>query len=371
MFEVEQGVVSSLVIGNDAASEFTVRQLITGYGTPDTILIHASPSFPGPSIPFFLVLLYEDRRFVAIYDFAARVVDLYLLACPGTAAPLLTSLPPALRWKEPPTGTSPGRPIGAVTSRSRKQRPLTLPTFAGLFLQEAPIRALSYLHRSRSTGTLGRLTTRWSHPASQGYGFRAILPWLAGRLISRPLGGIHRWHRVQDDLTRPARTQKALRDHSTLKDHKRHGKRLTPPFATLPNSNPPPGITTGSRNAWAALLLSRTGRDAALEFFRQLASSIHQLDAADRPHDITQRGLSGMEPHIRDTQLPPSRLLARLETHSGLSFCGTFPHLTICDQVVHTPRSTPRTPEPQARAGTASCRQHHRGCRPSPAFIST
>jgi hypothetical protein len=136
-FYVVQGVVDSVVIGNDAAAtQFTLRELITQYGPPETILLNTDPFFPAPSIPFFLALLYEDHRFFAIYDFAARILDSNVVACPGTAAPLLVILPPDISAEAGVhayfSGEGPSPPLLPIEEVTR----IDAPTFASLFLEE-------------------------------------------------------------------------------------------------------------------------------------------------------------------------------------------------------------------------------------------
>jgi len=80
---------------------------------------------------------------------------------------------------------------------------------------------------------------------------------------------------------------------STLAQHKRKGKTLTPPLGQLPN------LTTASwvderlpELLWAVLLVTRLAREDALSAFRRLADKVHELQPDCGAGDITHSGLA-------------------------------------------------------------------------------
>ena len=90
--------------------------------------------------------------------------------------------------------------------------------------------------------------------------------------------------------------KKKLSDHSTIKQHKRHGKTLTPPLAALPQLKL--ASWTNDRlpeMLWAALLVSELSRPDALATFRRLADYVSQFGETDSMHDVTHSGLSSIK----------------------------------------------------------------------------
>lgn len=90
-------------------------------------------------------------------------------------------------------------------------------------------------------------------------------------------------------------------DHSTISQHKRHGKKLSPRFATIPKLQPSSWLHDWlPEMLWAALLISGLGRDRAIELFRRVGKFIFEMDVEEKPYDITHTGLSRMDPGIRN-----------------------------------------------------------------------
>ena len=88
-------------------------------------------------------------------------------------------------------------------------------------------------------------------------------------------------------------------DHSTIDEHRRHGKTLTPPLVSLPEMKPVSWMNDRlPEMLWAALLVSHLPRPEALAVFRQVAEYVGQFHDIDAPYDITHTGLSKLRPEI-------------------------------------------------------------------------
>jgi len=82
-------------------------------------------------------------------------------------------------------------------------------------------------------------------------------------------------------------------DHSTIKQHRRHGKTLTPPLATLPNLKPSSWFNDRlPEMLWATLLVTVIPRPEVLATFRGLADYVSKFSKTDSIHDVTHSGLS-------------------------------------------------------------------------------
>lgn len=88
--------------------------------------------------------------------------------------------------------------------------------------------------------------------------------------------------------------------HSTIEQHQQHGKKLIPPFATLPKLVRTSWIDDRlPEMLWAALLISHLPRQDALSIFREVAKCIHKFrDTETLPYDITLTDLSKLKPEI-------------------------------------------------------------------------
>jgi hypothetical protein len=92
--------------------------------------------------------------------------------------------------------------------------------------------------------------------------------------------------------------------HTPLDRHRRHGKKLTPPLATLPKLKPSSWHDDWlPEMLWAALLLEGIGRESALKVFRSLAEDILQLSDDDKPYDVTVTGISHLDDGTSDALL--------------------------------------------------------------------
>jgi hypothetical protein len=86
-------------------------------------------------------------------------------------------------------------------------------------------------------------------------------------------------------------------NHSTISEHHRDGKTLTPPLASLPKMKPFSWMNDRlPEMLWAALLVSLQPRSEALDVFRRVADHIAHLDDKNLLYDITHTGLSEMAP---------------------------------------------------------------------------
>lgn len=98
--------------------------------------------------------------------------------------------------------------------------------------------------------------------------------------------------------------------HTPLDRHRRLGKKLTPPLATLPKLKPSSWHDDWlPEMLWAALLLEGIGRERALGIFRSLAEHILQLSVDDKPYDATLTGISHLDQGMIDAllnQIAPS-----------------------------------------------------------------
>lgn len=84
-------------------------------------------------------------------------------------------------------------------------------------------------------------------------------------------------------------------DHTELRKHKRHGKKLSPPLATLPKMQPSSWLDDWlPEMLWAALLISGLGRERALDIFRRVGRFIFDIETKDKPYDVTHTGLARM-----------------------------------------------------------------------------
>ena len=137
-FSVMEGIVDSVFIGSNAtASRFRLNQVLVEYGAPDSILVRTFTSAPEPYLPFTLVLVYQQRRFLATYEFEAQVSGTNVVGCPERVSPTIHIRSSSDPWSEEEIqtevlGQEPStllRPIGQVTA-------LDVPTFVTLFHQE-------------------------------------------------------------------------------------------------------------------------------------------------------------------------------------------------------------------------------------------
>lgn len=105
-------------------------------------------------------------------------------------------------------------------------------------------------------------------------------------------------------MSRKSKTKKSKDvGHSTLAEHRHHGKSLIPPFAQLP-----PSVQSKSwrderlpEMLWAALLVTHLPRSEALGVFRELADCIHRLSKAhesDQPYSVTLSSLAKLKPEV-------------------------------------------------------------------------
>jgi hypothetical protein len=85
--------------------------------------------------------------------------------------------------------------------------------------------------------------------------------------------------------------------HSTIEQHHRQGKRLIPPLANLPKTQPRSWRTDRlPEMLWATLLVSHLPRPEALKVFRELADHMYKYRDIGLSHDITHTGLSNLKP---------------------------------------------------------------------------
>lgn len=93
---------------------------------------------------------------------------------------------------------------------------------------------------------------------------------------------------------------KKERRHSTISQHKRKGSVLTPPLATLPNTQTASWITERlPEMLWAALLTSQLSRDHALELFRRVAKAGEGSFQPGTDIEVTLSGLAVLPDAVR------------------------------------------------------------------------
>ena len=123
------------------------------------------------------------------------------------------------------------------------------------------------------------------------------------------------------------------RNHSTIPEHKRQGKKLIPPLRQIVKREEPRSSWMNERlpeMLWAILLVTHLPRDQALHIFRRVAKYIQDLPETDRFHDVTHTGLSRLPSgHLNDvlsiiTEQPEQKevlasllLLEELPTHEA------------------------------------------------------
>jgi len=102
------------------------------------------------------------------------------------------------------------------------------------------------------------------------------------------------------DRKRSAKARRRL-SGSTLDQHDRNDKTLTPPFRSL---LPDPSSTKSWRDyrlpemLWAALIISHLPRPEALDVFQQVAKFIGQIQDTDSAGSVTLSGLARLSPHL-------------------------------------------------------------------------
>lgn len=99
----------------------------------------------------------------------------------------------------------------------------------------------------------------------------------------------------QKSKTRRKRAKESS-EHTTLQQHTRHDKILTPPLATLPKMQPSSWINDWlPEMLWATLVVSGLGRERALDTFKRVGKFIFEMEGDEKPFDITHTGLAGIE----------------------------------------------------------------------------
>jgi hypothetical protein len=87
--------------------------------------------------------------------------------------------------------------------------------------------------------------------------------------------------------------------HSTIKQHRRHKKTLTPPLATVPKLHSSSWLNDWlPEMLWTALIIAGLPRQNALETFRRVADFVSQFPDEDFIYDITHTGLSRIDAEI-------------------------------------------------------------------------
>src|SRR5215204_1411144 len=94
--------------------------------------------------------------------------------------------------------------------------------------------------------------------------------------------------------------RKKTRTHSTLSEHHRQGKILTPPLLKViqetPNSKLQSWMNERLPNMlWAALLVTGLDRDQALNLFRRVAEYGQKFEEFSQRVDISHSGLQGFD----------------------------------------------------------------------------
>lgn len=139
-FNVLDGIVQSVFVGGEATSfRFQLGQLLTDYGTPDAILIRTFASAPEPYLPFRLALVYQQRHFLASYEFEARVSGSNVVGCPRSSSPTLHIRSSSHRWSDEEIqtvvlGVDPSHPLLPLAEVTD----LNASTFVTLFAEANP-----------------------------------------------------------------------------------------------------------------------------------------------------------------------------------------------------------------------------------------
>jgi len=103
------------------------------------------------------------------------------------------------------------------------------------------------------------------------------------------------------------------KDHSTIKQHRRHKKTLTPPLASIPKPHPSSWLNDWlPEMLWTALLIGGLPRQNALETFRIVADFVSQFPDEDFIYDITHTGLSKIDQEILKKLL---QIIAATDAH--------------------------------------------------------
>jgi hypothetical protein len=93
--------------------------------------------------------------------------------------------------------------------------------------------------------------------------------------------------------------KKTGKSYSGINAHKRQKKTLVPPLMAIPGINLQSWVNDRlPEMLWAALLISRLGREPALSKFRTLASLIPKLPIAEQKVEPTLTGLGRLEPDL-------------------------------------------------------------------------
>lgn len=133
-----------------------------------------------------------------------------------------------------------------------------------------------------------------------------------GRNDPCPCGSGKKYKKCHGRATEPrplSATKTDIDSYSTLEQHSRRGKLLTPPLAQIPKLNPISWMNHRlPEMLWAVLLVGHLPREQALGSFRQLANYIFSLPESDRFGQVTHSCLA---------LLPRTRLAAVVDVISS------------------------------------------------------
>lgn len=106
-----------------------------------------------------------------------------------------------------------------------------------------------------------------------------------------------------------------MKRRTKITDHKRNGKTLIPPLASIPNMQPRSWRDDRfPEMLWAALLVANLERSEALHYLRIVIKVINELPEESRPSDVSLSGMSMLDSEVLDSLVQPLLVYERCKT---------------------------------------------------------
>jgi len=95
------GIIDTLLVNTDSTPKgLSLSEVLGRYGRPSSVLVRTFRDRTPFGLPFLLVLLYQDRRFMARYEIEAVRVGDNIVACPADTPPAITIWGPHKTWSD-------------------------------------------------------------------------------------------------------------------------------------------------------------------------------------------------------------------------------------------------------------------------------